>query len=81
MMSITHKGYNNDGPESMLPYFPGYKYEFGKSTYRGETVGEGGYVYAEPGIYYNVALQCFKILHSLYSFNCFNRIFFRAKCR
>lgn len=36
--------------------FPGYKFEYGKSTYRGETVGEGGYVYAEPGIYRNVAL-------------------------
>lgn len=36
------------------PIFPGYKYEFGTSTYRGVTVGEGGYVYAEPGIYHNV---------------------------
>ena len=34
-----------------MPYFPGYKYEGGKSTYRGEEVGEGGYVYAEPGMY------------------------------
>ena len=33
------------------PYFPGYKFENGKSTYRGEDVGEGGYVYAEPGMY------------------------------
>ena len=32
--------------------FPGYSYEFGKSVYRGETVGEGGYVYAEPGMYF-----------------------------
>lgn len=36
--------------------FPGYKYAFGKSEYRGEDPGEGGYVYAEPGIYENVAL-------------------------
>ena len=43
-----------DGITSILPYFPGYKYEYGKSTYRGEEVGEGGYVYAEPGIHYNV---------------------------
>ena len=42
--------------KSLLPYFPGYKYENGKSTYRGEEVGEGGYVYAEPGMYTNVAL-------------------------
>lgn len=33
------------------PIFPGYKFEGGKSTYRGEDVGEGGYVYAEPGMY------------------------------
>lgn len=39
--------------------FPGYKFdkfapEGQKSTYLGEFVGEGGYVYAEPGIYDNV---------------------------
>lgn len=38
------------------PIFPGYKYAFGVSTYRGEEVGEGGYVYAEPGMYWNIAL-------------------------
>lgn len=38
------------------PVFPGYKYEFGKSTYRDEEVSEGGYVYAEPGIYGMAAL-------------------------
>lgn len=38
------------------PLFPGYKYEAGVSTYRGEEVGEGGYVYSEPGMYSNVAL-------------------------
>ena len=37
--------------------FPGYQYSFGKSTYRGEEVGEGGYVYAEEGIYVDVALR------------------------
>lgn len=36
--------------------FPGYKFELGKSSYRGEDPGEGGYVYAEPGIYENVAV-------------------------
>jgi hypothetical protein len=35
--------------------FPGYKFEFGKSTYMGEDPSEGGYVYSEPGIYENVA--------------------------
>lgn len=34
--------------------FPGYEFEAGKSFYRGENPGEGGYVYAEPGIYNNV---------------------------
>jgi len=36
--------------------FPGYKFELGKSYYKGEEPGEGGYVYAEPGIYENVAV-------------------------
>ena len=34
--------------------FPGYKFENGISTYRGEEVGEGGYVWANPGIYHNI---------------------------
>lgn len=36
---------------SILPFFPGYKFEHGKSTYLGAEVGEGGRVYAEPGMY------------------------------
>lgn len=48
---------------SLLPYFPGYKYEYGKSIYRGEEVGEGGYVYAEPGMYSNVALLDVASMH------------------
>lgn len=48
---------------SILPYFPGYKFVRGKSTYRGEEVGEGGYVYAEPGIYRNVALLDIASMH------------------
>ena len=43
--------------------FPGYKYEYGKSTYRGEEVGEGGYVYAEPGHHENVALLDIASMH------------------
>lgn len=39
--------FNSDG----LPIFPGYKFENGKSTYRGEEVGEGGWVYSSPGMY------------------------------
>lgn len=52
------------GPEkSLLPYFPGYKFEAGVSTYKGETVGEGGYVYAEPGMHYHVALLDIASMH------------------
>lgn len=58
MMAAPHGKAN-----SLLPYFPGYKYEAGKSTYRGEEVGEGGYVYAEPGIYANVALLDIASMH------------------
>ncbi len=43
--------------------FPGYKFDAGKSIYRGEEVGEGGYVYAEPGIYENVALLDVASMH------------------
>ena len=58
MMSQRH------GPEkSLLPYFPGYKFEAGVSTYKGEIVGEGGYVYAEPGMHYNVALLDIASMH------------------
>lgn len=58
MMSQTH-----GEAGSLLPYFPGYKYEYGKSTYRGEEVGEGGYVYSEPGMYGNVALLDIASMH------------------
>lgn len=43
--------------------FPGYTFELGKSTYRGEVVGEGGYVYAEPGMYDDVALLDVASMH------------------
>ncbi len=46
-----------------MPIFPGYKFENGKSTYRDEEVGEGGYVYAEPGMYNNVALLDIASMH------------------
>lgn len=58
MMEVSHRDYT-----STLPYFPGYKYENGKSTYCGEEVGEGGYVYAEPGIHGNVALLDVASMH------------------
>ncbi len=43
--------------------FKGYKHDGKESTYRGETTGEGGYVYAEPGIYENVALLDVASMH------------------
>ena len=43
--------------------FPGYVFENGKSTYRGEETGEGGYVYAEPGMYADVAILDVASMH------------------
>lgn len=43
--------------------FPGYSFDRGVSTYRGEEVGEGGYVYAEPGYHVNVALLDIASMH------------------
>ena len=45
------------------PIFPGYTFEGGKSIYRGEEVGEGGYVYSEPGMYSNIALLDIASMH------------------
>ena len=58
MMSVRH-----GEAGSLLPYFPGYKYENGKSTYRGEEVGEGGYAEGLPGMYGNVALLDISSMH------------------
>lgn len=58
MMAQTH------GPaRSLLPYFPGYEYKAGKSTYKGIEVGEGGLVVAVPGIYANLALLDVMSMH------------------
>lgn len=60
---------NNKRPQPAFKYtdlsemFPGYKYDMGKSYYRDEVVGEGGYVYAEPGIYENVVLLDVASMH------------------
>ena len=48
--------------------FPGYSYEINEkgkciSSYMGEDPGEGGYVYAEPGFYGNVALLDIASMH------------------
>lgn len=44
-------------------YEPGTKIVSGKSIYRGEDPGEGGYVYSDPGIYFNVAVLDVESMH------------------
>ena len=57
----------------ILNAFPGYKFENGKNLFRGVDLGKGGYVYAEPGMYRNVALLDVASLHphSIAAMNCF----------
>lgn len=60
---------NDKHPQDKFKYtdlrelFPGYKFEFGKSSYKGEDPGEGGYVYSEPGIYSDVAVLDVASMH------------------
>jgi len=60
---------NEKNPQQYFVYtdlseeFNGYRFDAGKSWYRGEDPGEGGYVYAEPGIYSNVALLDVASMH------------------
>ena len=39
---------------NLAEMFPGYRFEGGKSYFNDVLIGEGGRVYAEPGMYYNV---------------------------
>ena len=70
MMEEPHYGWKyNDKDEvpfeahSILPYFPGYVFDHGKSTYRGEEVGEGGFAQGVPGMYGNAALLDISSMH------------------
>jgi energy-coupling factor transporter ATP-binding protein EcfA2 len=60
---------NDKNPQQYFVYtdlseeFNGYTFDAGKSWYRDENPGEGGYVYAEPGIYTNVALLDIASMH------------------
>lgn len=60
---------NNRKPQSQFIYtdlseeFSGYNFIQGVSTYCGEEIGEGGYVYAEPGMYSDVALLDIASMH------------------
>lgn len=58
---------NDKNPElvytDLSEMFPGYEFKDGKSSYMGEDPGEGGYVYSEPGVYYDVALLDIASMH------------------
>lgn len=66
---------NERNPQSEFVYtdlsetFPGYIFDHGKSLYKGEEVGEGGYVYSEPGMYGNVALLDVASMHPTSAIN------------
>ena len=76
---------NDKKPKSQFVYtdlskdFPGYKFDAGVSTYLGEKIGEGGYVYAEPGMYENV--YTFDVAsmhpHSIIALNLFGDLYTR----
>ena len=55
--------------------FPGYEFKDGKNMFRDVDLGKGGYVYAEPGIYRNIALLDVASLHphSIVAMNCFGK--------
>ncbi len=46
-------GKRDDGTQDPI-FFPDYDYVDGKNMFRGEDLGKGGYVWAVPGMYYNV---------------------------
>lgn len=69
---------NDRNPQASFVYtdlseeFPGYQFDAGKSTYKSkyspvgspaDIPGEGGYVYAEKGMYHNVALLDVASMH------------------
>jgi hypothetical protein len=43
--------------------FPGYEYHLGKSAYRGKDPSEGGYVFGNPGIWFDVAVLDVASMH------------------
>ena len=47
----------------IITAFPGYEFVDGKNIYRDTDVGKGGYVYAEPGMYKNIALLDVASMH------------------
>lgn len=61
--------------DDIITAFPGYSFANGKNEYRGVDLGFGGYVYAEPGMYNNVALLDIASLHpnSVVAMNTFGK--------
>ena len=59
----------NKHPQDQFVYtdlstiFPGYKFDNGKSYYKGVCVGEGGYVYAKEGMHVNVDVEDVASMH------------------
>lgn len=49
--------------KSLLPYFDGYSFENGVSTYKGYEVGEGGFVWANPGMYWDALTDDVASMH------------------
>ena len=47
----------------IITAFPGYTFIDGHNMYRGDDLGKGGWVYAEPGMYTNVALLDIASMH------------------
>lgn len=68
---------NDPNPQEKFVYtnlneiFPGYQFVDGKSSYRGEDPGEGGYVYADPGAYIDVVMLDVASMHPT-SIECLN---------
>lgn len=71
-VAMTQRDFDEDGQpcsfsnkpmKSKRAFFPLYSFENGISLYKGVEVGEGGYVYAKPGIYGNVALLDIASMH------------------
>ena len=68
---------DNRNPQSEFVYtdlskqFEGYKFDGKASTYRGEITGEGGYVYAEAGVYQDVSVLDIASMHPT-SIECLN---------
>ena len=73
-------GERTDGTRDIVS-FPEYKFVDGKNIYRGTDVGYGGYVYAEPGMYSDVALLDVASMHpnSVINLNAFGEYTQRFK--